>query len=53
MEIQDNQAHQTHLMGKYRNLANEYGRLETQIGRDRQALEKSEQEKEAMKAKAE
>jgi hypothetical protein len=50
--LQDNAAHQSHLMAKYRNLASEYSRLETQTSRDSQTMVANEQEKEAAKAKA-
>jgi len=39
-------------MAKYRNLASEYSRLETQTSRDSQTMVANEQEKEAAKAKA-
>jgi hypothetical protein len=49
--FQDTAAHQSHLMAKYRNLASEYSRLETQTSRDTQTMVANEQEKEAAKAK--
>ena len=50
--MQTDLANQTSLMGKYRNLAGDYERIEAQVSRSKQALSSSEEEKEQAKARA-